>query len=108
MFVGAQPPVSSLSDYLVAVHHSRGPWNTTGYRSPELDALIEAQSVATDPGRRRQLLLEIQTEILRGAYRFSPATLYTHWAWWPGVEGFGPNTYRGESYFLARMWLSRQ
>jgi ABC-type transport system substrate-binding protein len=108
MFVGAQPPVSSLSDYLLAVHHSKGTWNTTGYRSTELDALIEAQVVATDPARRRQLALDIQAEIMRGAYRFSPATLYTHWAWWPGVEGFGPNTYRGESFFLAKMWLSRQ
>jgi ABC-type transport system substrate-binding protein len=108
MFVGAQPPVASLSDYLFAVHHSRGAWNTAGYGSPELDALIERQSIESDPAKRRDLVLAVQREILAGAYRVSPATLYTHWAWWPGVQGFVPNTYRGESFFLARTWLTSQ
>jgi ABC-type transport system substrate-binding protein len=105
--VGAQPPVAGLSDYLLAVHHSRGVWNTTGYASDRLDELILAQSAESDPARRRELISQIQIEIMRGAHRFAPATFHSDWAWWPNVGGFVPNTYRGESHFLARAWLAR-
>jgi peptide/nickel transport system substrate-binding protein len=105
--VGAPPPVADLSEYLFAVHHSRGAWNTTGYRSARLDVLIEAQSAETGILRRLGLVQEIQLEVMRGAHRFAPATFRSEWAWWPNVGGFVPNTYRGESHFLARTWLVR-
>lgn len=106
MLIGAQPPVTSLTEFLMGIHHSRGPWNTTGFSSPEIDRMIEAQAVAHEPEERRALIVEIQRQALSGAHRFSPATAYLHWAWWPHVQDFVPNTYRGESHFLARTWLS--
>lgn len=105
MLVGAQPPATSITEFLMAVHHSNGLWNTTGFSTPEIDRLIEIQAVTLDPGERRRSVLELQRELFAGAHRFSPATEYLHWVWSPRVNGFVPNAYRGESYFLTLTWL---
>ena len=105
IFVGAQPPVASLTDYLLAIYHSKGAWNTTRYYSTELDALIEAQAVEPDPGRRREHVAEIQRRILDGAHRFAPASRIARWVFSSRVDGFYPNTVRGENIFLAEVRL---
>ncbi len=105
IFVGAQPPVASLSDYLLAVYHSRGAWNTTRHHSVELDDLIEEQAVELDPARRRELVLEIQRQILGSAQRFAPASRVARWVFSSRVDGFHPNTVRGENLFLADVRL---
>lgn len=106
IFVGAQPPVASLSDYLLAVYHSRGAWNTTRHYSPELDDLIEEQAVELDPAVRRTLVIEIQRQILASAHRFAPASRVARWVYSSRVDGFYPNTVRGENLFLASVQLS--
>ena len=101
LFLGSQPPVASLSDYLLAVYHSSGAWNTTGYSTPVLDGLIEAQAVESDPVVRRQTVLEIQRQIMMGAHRFAPASRVVRWVYWPYVENFRPATQRADGSFLA-------
>ncbi|MCH8101892.1 MAG: ABC transporter substrate-binding protein [Chloroflexi bacterium] len=101
LFLGSQPPVASLSDYLLAVYHSNGAWNTTGYSTPELDGLIEAQAVESDPAVRRQTVLEIQRQILAGAHRFAPASRVVRWVYWPFLENFRPSTRRADGNFLS-------
>ncbi|MCH8228955.1 MAG: ABC transporter substrate-binding protein [Chloroflexi bacterium] len=104
--VGAPPPVSSTTAYLFAVHHSDGPWNSTGYSDPEIDRLIEAQAREYDPAKRGTLLIELQRRILDGSHRFISATRTTYWMWWDYVHDFDPRTPRGNSDFLTRVWLT--
>ncbi len=105
IYVGASPPQSSATSMLFAIHHSRGPWNTTKYAAERLDTLIEQQSIELNPLVRRDLLHEIQREILNGAHLFRPAARVSHWVWWSHLQNIAPNTYRSDSFWLTRMWL---
>ncbi|MDE0592196.1 MAG: ABC transporter substrate-binding protein [Dehalococcoidia bacterium] len=106
IMVGAPPPISSTTAYLFAVHHSDGPWNTTGYSNPEIDQLIEAQAREYDSSKRGDILLEIQQLILAGSHRFMATTRTTNWMLWDYVHDFKPNTPRGDTDFLTRIWLT--
>ena len=105
--VGAPPPVSSTTGYLFAIHHSDGPWNTTGYSNPEIDQLITSQAGEYMPDKRAEMLLEIQQKILDGSHRFIIKKRSTYWMWWDYVENFNPTTPRGDSDFLTRVWLAQ-
>ena len=107
IFVGAPLPISSTTGYLFAVHHSDGPWNTTGYSNPEIDQLITAQAEEYRPDKRAEILLEIQQKILGGSHRFIIKKRSTYWIWWDYVENFNPTTPRGDSDFLTRVWLTQ-
>ncbi|MBT4341568.1 MAG: ABC transporter substrate-binding protein [Chloroflexi bacterium] len=106
IMIGAPPPISSTTAYLFAVHHSDGPWNTTGYSNSEIDRLIETQAREYDSAKRDDMLLEIQQLILAGSHRFIVKTRTTHWMLWDYVSGFTPHTPRGDTDFLTRVWLS--
>ncbi len=106
VYVGAPPPLTSATSALFAIHHSGGPWNTTGYSTAELDALIEHQTVEIDPLARGELMLEIQREIFRGAHIFRPAASVSHWLWWSHLRNVAPSTYRADSTWLSRLWLA--
>ena len=106
IYVGAPPPLTSATSALFAIHHSGGPWNTTGYSTAELDALIELQAVEPDPIVRGELMLEIQREIFRGAHIFRPAASVSHWLWWSHLRNVAPTTYRSDSTWLSRLWLA--
>ena len=105
IYVGAPPPQSSVTSTLFSIHHSGAPRNSTGYASKELDLLIEQQTIELDPSIRRELMLEIQREILRGAHLFRAATNVSHWLWWSHLNNVAPSTYRGDSFWLTRLWL---
>jgi len=107
IFVGAPLPISSTTGYLFAIHHSDGPWNTTGYSNPEIDQLITAQAEEYRPDKRAEMLLEIQQKILGGSHRFIIKKRSTYWMWWDYVENFNPTTPRGDSDFLTQAWLSQ-
>ncbi|MBO03662.1 MAG: hypothetical protein CL731_01410 [Chloroflexi bacterium] len=107
IMVGAPPPVSSTTAYLFAVHHSNGPWNTTGYSNPEIDRLIGDQASEYDPTKRNEILVDIQKLILEGAHRFIATYRTTHWIFWDYVENFAPSTPRGDTDFLTRVWLNK-
>jgi peptide/nickel transport system substrate-binding protein len=107
IFVGAPPPVSSLSGQLYGIYHSDGPWNTTGYSTLELDSLIERQAVETNQAERGKLLLQIQAEIMAGAHRFYPGTGVAHWMWQPTVQDLFPDTSGASGDFLTHVWLKR-
>lgn len=106
--VGAPPPISSTSAYLFSVHHSDGPWNTTGYSNPEIDRLIEAQAREYDLLKRGELLRSIRRLILAGSHRFISATHTTNWMWWDYVHDFNPRTPRGDTDFLTTTWVTEK
>jgi len=106
--VGAPPPIASTTGYLFAVHHSNGPWNTTGYVDAEIDRMIEAQAREYDPVKRRDLLVELQRRILAGSHRFIASTRTTNWMWWDYVHDFHPVTPRGNTDFLTRVWMTER
>ena len=105
IYVGAPPPQSSTTSMLFAVHHSQAPWNTTGYTSEVLNTLIERQAVELDPVIRRELMLEVQREIMRGAHIFRPAAKVSHWLWWSHLQNIAPSTFRADSFWLTRLWM---
>ena len=90
------------------VHHSAGERNTTGYSTPELDGLIEAQAREANPTARKALVRQAQQRIMEGAHRFNAATSISHWMWWPHVHDFAPNLARGENWFLTQVWLTER
>jgi len=106
IMVGAPPPISSTTAYLFAVHHSDGPWNTTGYKDAEIDRLIEAQAREYDATKRAELLRELQQLMLDGSHRFIASTRTTHWMFWDYVHDFEPFTPRGDTDFLTRVWVT--
>jgi peptide/nickel transport system substrate-binding protein len=106
--VGAPPPVSSTTGYLFAVHHSNGPWNSTGYADPEIDRLIEAQAKEYDAVKRGDLLIDLQRRILAGSHRFIAQSRTTYWMWWNYVNDFNPVTPRGDTDFLTRVWMTER
>ncbi len=108
IYVGAPPPQSSANSRLLAIHHSAGPWNTTGYSTDELDELIARQATELDPIARREMMLEIQREIFRGAYMFRAAAQVSHWMWWSHLQNVAPNTFRADSFWLTRLWLDER
>lgn len=105
IYVGASPPQSSVTSTLFSIHHSDAPRNSTGYSSKELDLLIEQQTIELNPVARRELILEIQREILHGAHLFRAATNVSHWLWWSHLNNVAPSVYRGDSFWLTRLWL---
>ncbi len=104
--IGAPAPIHSISGYLLNIHHSQGAWNTSRASDPELDRLIEAQAAEYHPGKRSEMLKEIQERIIAAKYRMILATRNTHWAYWNTVEGWEPYITRGDTDFLTRMWKS--
>ncbi len=108
IFVGAPPPVSSLSGQLFSTYHSDGPWNTSGFSNSRLDELIEQQAVELDRQRRGELLLEIHDEIMGEALRFYPGIGSQHWLWQPRVRDVVPDTSGASGDFLSRIWISRE
>ena len=60
--------------------------NLNGYCSPEVDELIEQQSIEADPGRRRQLVWEIERKLAEDVAR--PIIFYNRYGtcWQPYVK----------------------
>ncbi len=106
VFVGAPPLITSATSMLFSVHHSEGPWRSTGYKNIDLDDLIVSQTTRLDPEVRREELLQIQHAIFDGAHRFNAAAKVSHWMWWSHLHNVAPNSYRADSFWLARIWIS--
>ena len=107
VYVGAPPPQTSATSMLFAIHHSAAPRNTTGYSSNDLDVLIERQAVELNAKVRRELMLEIQREILRGSHIVRAAANVSHWLWWSHLNNVAPSTFRADSFWLTRIWLNQ-
>ncbi len=105
--VGAPPPVASLNAYLYSTLHSQGARNTHASSSPALDALIERQAVEFDRAARRDLVLQIQREVMGAAVSFNAVSNVSLWVSWDYVRGFAPNLYRGENGWLTHVWLDK-
>ena len=106
VYVGAAPPQSSVTAMLFSVHHTEGPWRSTGYENADLDALIELQTIEFDAARRREYLLDIQRLIFDGAHRFNAAAQVSHWVWWSHLHNVAPNSNRADGFWLTRLWFT--
>ena len=100
-FLGPLPPVSGTNRFLSGLLHSGGVWRITGTVDPELDGLIERQSVMEEG--RGEALRELQRYVLDRALLFMPATGSSLWAWRTRVQGFAPNFASSEYLHWARL-----
>jgi peptide/nickel transport system substrate-binding protein len=82
--------------------------NLTGYCDSETDKLIDAQSMETDPGKRRKLVWEIEHRLAEDASR--PVLLYSRFAQCtqPRVKGLVTVTNsRFNGWRMEDVWLDR-
>ena len=100
-FLGPLPPVSGTNRFLSALLHSEGVWRITDAADPQLDRLIEGQSVAEEG--RGEALRELQRYVLDEALLFMPVTGSSLWAWRTRVQGFAPNFASSEYLHWARL-----
>ncbi len=105
MFIGASPPIDSLSSRLFSVYHSKGQANTTNYHNSELDKLIEKQSREYDFVKRADMFKEIEELIVAGRHRLNLSATDRHWVWKECVQDFNPNDTFGNSAFLTTVWI---
>jgi peptide/nickel transport system substrate-binding protein len=85
-----------------------GSLNNDGYCNPEVDKLIEAQSMEDDPAKRKQIVWEIERKLVDDGAR--PVIFYTHagTCWRPYVKGI--TTAVNSLYNLNRredVWLDK-
>ena len=107
IMVGPPAPISTPNGYLLTALHSDGAWNATGHRDQALDAMIEAQSIETDPAKRTELIHRIQNRALDQGYRFMPFSRVAIWTWQPHVRDFHPNFALSEYHHWAKVWLDK-
>ena len=103
MFIGPKAPVATANMYLFSVIHSKGKWNTHGYKNNSLDSLINDQSTTNDRNERKTIILDIQRGIMENSIRFMPLTKVSTWVWWPEVKNFHPNLAANEYIYLAQI-----
>ena len=102
-FLGPIAPVSTPNMYLFSVIHSKGKWNTHKYQNLSLDLLIEKQLRLQNQRQRKDIVHEIQRDLLYNGVRFMPFTRVATWVWWPNVKNFYPNMTANEYFHLARL-----
>ncbi len=100
-FIGPVPPVHNPNAYLFSILHTQGRLAITGYADPQLDKLIEEQSVAEET--RADLIRDMQRRVMDNAVLFMPVGGTSLWAWQPRVEGFAPNFSASEYFYWASL-----
>ena len=85
--------------------HSGGPANIVGHHDDELDTLVQQQASELNSTKRRELMIQIQRDILEEAYMFSPVMASSQWVFDWSLQGFHPNTALSEyNYWRGPSW----
>ena len=103
MFIGPKAPVATANMYLFSVIHSKGKWNTHGYKNNSLDSLINDQSTTNDRNERKTIILDIQRGIMENSIRSKRLSNVSTWVWCPEVKYFHPNLAANEYIYLAQI-----
>jgi peptide/nickel transport system substrate-binding protein len=102
---GSGPDPDPILD---ALYRCGSSLNLNGYCNPEVDKLIEQQSIEADPGRRRQLVWAIERKLVEDGAR--PIIFYNRYGtcWQPNVKGL---TIMVDSLFngnrMEDVWLDK-
>ena len=102
-YLGPLPPLNAPNSYLIGVVRSGSAGNKTGYGTPELDGLVDAQAGELDPAVRRDIAREAALTLLQEAVRFTPAAQVQAWGWWHRVQGLHLNFANREYHFWSRV-----
>jgi peptide/nickel transport system substrate-binding protein len=92
-------------DFYYAQHHTGANFNFQGYSNPDVDELLDAARVETDPSARKALYDDAAAMIVDDAsyiYLYNPENIN---AWGPQVQGYmvrGDNAVRFETTWLER------
>jgi peptide/nickel transport system substrate-binding protein len=82
--------------------------NYTGYCNPQVDALVDRQSMEPDPEKRRQLVWQIERQLAEDGARPSLFFPRNGTCWYPYVKGFTimvNNNYNG--WRMEDVWLDK-
>lgn len=104
-YLGPLPPMHAPNSYLIGLVRSGSAGNKTGYGTPALDELVDAQAGELDPAVRRGIAREAALTLLQEGVRFTPAAQAQAWGWWPRVKGLHVNFANREYHFWARAWV---
>ncbi len=104
-YLGPLPPLNAPNSYLIGLVRSGSAGNKTGYGTPALDELVDAQSGELDPAVRRDIVRQAALTLLEEGVRFTPAAQAQAWGWWPRVKGLHVNFANREYHFWSRVWV---
>ena len=104
-YLGPLPPLNAPNSYLIGLVRSGSAGNKTGYGTPALDELVDAQSGELDPAVRRDIARKAALVLLDEGVRFTPAAQAQAWGWWPRVKGLHVNFANREYHFWSRVWV---
>ena len=88
--------------------HSEGGRNVTGYSSPELDAMIDAQDSIFDLDARKQAIIDIQQKILDDVANVVWGNTWAIMVMLPNINGWvpGPDVLGGDIFYdLDEVWI---
>jgi ABC-type transport system substrate-binding protein len=77
LYIGPTSPRPSANADLTDRFYSTGPRNTSGYKDPQLDRMIDAQFGLRDEAARKKALIDLQRYILDKAFWFHILTSQT-------------------------------
>lgn len=98
-------PLADPDAFTYDYFHSKSPRNRAKFFTGELDELVTQARMATEPAKRRELLLEVQKQALDLApviYLYSGNGFEVHR---PAVKGYRPS--RLSRYGFSATWLER-
>jgi peptide/nickel transport system substrate-binding protein len=98
-------PLADPDGFTYDYFHSKSPRNRSKFFTGELDDLVAQARMATDPGKRAELLAEVQRRVLDISpviYLYSGNGFEVHR---PPVKGYAPN--RLSRYGFASTWLEK-
>ena len=104
-YLGPLPPMNAPNSYLIGLVRSGSAGNKTGYGTPALDGLVDAQSGELDPAVRRDIARKAALVLLDEGVRFTPAAQAQVWGWWPRVKELQVNFANREYHFWSRVWV---
>ncbi len=86
----------------------KSPRNYTGYCSPEVEALIDKQSIETDPGKRKQIVWDIERRMIEDSVRPVIYHMRAATCWQPQVKNLSLMVNSAyNSWRMEDVWLDR-
>ena len=86
----------------------KSPRNYTGYCSPEVEALIDKQSIETDPEKRKQIVWDIERRMIEDSVRPVIYHMRAATCWQPQVKNLGLMVNSAyNSWRMEDVWLDR-
>jgi peptide/nickel transport system substrate-binding protein len=107
MIYGPSTPFLDPDSFLATAFLPDSPRNILKVNDPPLTDLILRQRRIVDPGKRREVIHDIQRHLARQVYRAEAYSVVAIAVWDPAVRNYGPNLGFDIGGRLTAAWLDR-